>query len=225
MSYCAKCGGTRVLLNGEPCECAVGVPDIYSDVACFDIPEQYRDISFMAELVPDEWNGSYRNFLNKLHTDISTASVKSRNWLICSPPRHAKTIFAYATMKRLFRKGLDVFPIYDALELRNKITQYDMGNKSDTADENLSDLFTAPYVFVKIPPLLNSEVFQLCTMIMDRRVRRGNSTIFLFNGTWERLVAADTFKSFTAYQGDGSYCTFSVNNWREVKSSESTSIC
>lgn len=217
MSFCAKCGGTGILLNGAPCECSIGIHDIYSDVACLDIPEQYRNIGFQPELIKDSWNGSYINFLSKLHTSLSTMDEKGHNYLICSPPMHSKTMFAYATISRLFRKGIAVFPIYDVLELRNKISLYDQGRPNDKEDEDFSLFFKAPYVFVRIPQLLSNEVFQMCALILDRRVRRGNATIFLFNGSWERLQAADTYENFTAYKGDGSYCTFSVHSWKEVK--------
>lgn len=208
MKFCAKCGGTGILVNGEVCECSKTMPDFYSDSACFDIPEQYRDLVFTEELVPDMWSGSYKKFLSKLHTDISTMAVTSRNWLICSPPKHAKTVFAYTTMKRLFRAGIGVCPLNDIMELKKVISEYSV--------EDDIDLFKVPYLFVRIPVFLTSEVFELCTTLLDRRVRKSLSTIFLFNGSWERLRAADVYCSFTPYKGDGSYCTFSVNSWREV---------
>lgn len=208
MKFCAKCGGTGILLNGEMCDCAKTVPDFYSDSACFEIPEQYRDVVFTEELVPDNWSGSYRKFLSKLHTDISTMSVTSRNWLICSPPKHAKTIFVYATMRRLFRANIGVYPLNDILEIKNKILEYDV--------ESDEELFKVPYLFIRIPALLNSEVFELCSMLLDRRVRKNLSTVFIFNGSWERICAADKYGAFTPYKGDGSYCTYSVNSWKEV---------
>ena len=216
MSYCAKCGGTKVKLNGEPCECSIGIHELYADVTCFVIPEQYRSISFNEELVTDTWNNAYRKYLKQLHTDISTMTMKGKNILICSPPRHSKTIFAYATMRRLFKMGVPVFPLYDVLELRNKFALLDMGKKSDVEDEDLSLLNTVPYLFVRIPSMLSPEVFNIASFILDRRVRKGTSTIFLFNGAWERIEAADTFNAFTAYLGDGSYCSFDVKSWREV---------
>lgn len=220
MSYCVKCGGTGRLLNNEICECQLNIHDMYSDVTCLDVPEQYRGIGFNEGLVTDTWNGSYAKFLQKLHTGISTLEDKGRNYLICSPPSHSKTIFAYSTISRLFRQGVQVFPIYDVLEMRNKISLYDQGRPSDVEAEDLGLFFTAPYVFVRIPSLLTPEVFQMCAMILDRRVRRGGSTIFLFNGSWERIYAADKFENFTPYKGDGSYCTISVHSWREVKKNE-----
>lgn len=206
--FCVKCGGTGRLLNGNPCECSMTVPDFYSDSACFEIPEQYRDVVFTEELVPDTWGGSYRKFLSKLHTDISTMAVMSRNWLICSPPKHAKTIFAFASMRRLFRNNIGVHPLNDILELKSKILEYDVSK-----DE---PLFRVPYLFVRIPAVLNNEVFELCTTLLDRRVRQNLSTVFLFNGSWERICACDKFGVFTPYKGDGSYCTYSVSSWREV---------
>lgn len=208
MGFCAKCGGVGKLITGEMCDCALKIPDYYGESACFDIPEQYRDLVFTKDLVHDAWGGSYSGFLDKLHTDISTMAINNRNWLICSPPKHSKTIFAYATIKRLFRASVPVCPLNDILELRKTIEEF-------TGDEDV-DAFKVPYLFVRIPAFLNDEVFQLCTVLMDRRTRRALSTIFLYDGSWERLCFFDKYGAFTPFKGDGSYCTFSVNSWKEV---------
>lgn len=221
MPYCPKCGNTGILINGEMCDCRKTIHDIYSDVTCLEIPEQYRDIAFNEQLVPNLKDGLYAKTLNKLHNEWSTAVAFGKNYLICSPPRHSKTILAYATMKRLFRAGFPVFPVYDILELNKKIKLLDMGKPSDVDDEDLSLIIKAPMLFVKIPPLLDITVFQTGALILDRRVRHNNSTVFLYNGSWESLRRADKFEYFTPYAGDGSYCTFLVSNWKEYSSNES----
>ena len=220
MSYCVKCGGTGKLLNGDICECSLDIHDLYSDVVCLEVPEQYRNIRFNEALVNDSWNGSYRTFLRKVHTDISTLVDKGHNYLICSPPRRSKTIFAYSTITRLFKAGVVVFPVLDVLELKQKINDHDLGRRSLDDEYDIADFFKAPYVFVKIPPTLSPDVFQMCSLILDRRVRKGHSTIFLFNGSWRRILAADTYENFTPYQGDGNLCTFSIHSWEEHRTNE-----
>ena len=39
MSYCPKCGGTGVLLDGSPCDCKTRESDLFADVVCLEIPE------------------------------------------------------------------------------------------------------------------------------------------------------------------------------------------
>lgn len=46
MSYCPKCGGTGVLLDGSPCDCKTRESDLFADVVCLEIPETYRGIRF-----------------------------------------------------------------------------------------------------------------------------------------------------------------------------------
>lgn len=221
MQYCPKCGNTGVLINGETCECRKTIHDLYTDVTCLEIPEQYRNIAFNEKLVPSIKDGAYAHFMQKLHDEISTARGFGKNYLICSPVRHSKTILAYATMKRLFRAGYPVFPVYDILELGKKIKLLDFGKPSDVEDEDLSLIIKAPVLFVRVPPLLDTTVFQTGALILDRRVRHGNSTIFLYNGSWDSLKRADKYEHFTPYAGDGSYCTFLVSNWKEYRPDES----
>lgn len=211
MSFCPKCGGMGITLDGERCECSKTINDVYTDVSCLEIPEQYRSIQLIPDLISDIGHGSYRRFLDDLHTRLSSLDERGVNRIICAPPRHSKTIFAYATMRRLFKHGIDVVPLYDLYELKSLLL---------SAPEN-DPLHTVPVLFVKFPPILNSEVFQTAALLLDRRVRRGNSTIFLFNGTWDSIKRADKFENFTPYAGDGAFCTVSVHSWKGGAEDES----
>lgn len=204
MPFCPKCGGSGITLDGSRCECSLTIQDVYTEVSCLEIPEQYRSINLVKELIPDIGKGSYRNFLDDLHTRLSSLDERGVNHIICAPPRHSKTIFAYATMRRLFKSGIDVVSLYDLYEMKNMLL---------TAQEN-DPLHTVPVLFVKFPPMLNAEVFQTAALLLDRRVRRGNGTIFLYNGTWDNLKRADKFENFTPYAGDGSFCTVAVHSWK-----------
>lgn len=204
MSYCPKCGNTGIKLDGSKCECQYNIKDVFTDVSCMEIPEQYRGIQFVKDLVPDLQNGAYRAFLDNLHTRLSNCDEKGINYVICSPPKSSKTIFAYATIRRHFRGGLEVYPLNDLYELKIPLLQ---------AEES-SPICKVPYLFVKFPPLLTQEVFQTASLLLDRRVRHSGTTIFLYDGSWESLRFADKYSNFTAFSGDGSYCTVKVSNWK-----------
>lgn len=204
MSYCPKCGNTGVLIDGSKCECQYNIKDVYTDVSCMEIPEQYRGVQLVKDLIPNIRDGAYQGFLDNLHTRLSNCEEKGINYLICSPPRHSKTIFAYATMRRLFRGGLEVFPLMDLYEIKSVLLN---AQESDPVCK-------VPYLFVKFPPLLTEEVFQTAALLLDRRVRHSTTTIFLYNGTWEHLRFADKYSNFTAYAGDGSFCSIKVSSWK-----------
>ena len=204
MKYCPKCGNTGVLINGNKCECQYNIRDVYTDVACMEIPEQYRGVQLVKELIPDMQDGAYQGFLDSLHTRLSNCEEKGINYVICSPPKHSKTIFAYATMRRLFKGGVEVCPLMDLYEVKDTLLK---------AEEN-SPICKVPYLFVKFPPLLTQEVFQTASLLLDRRVRHSCTTIFLYEGSWESLRYADKYSNFTSYEGDGSYCSVKVYNWR-----------
>lgn len=216
--YCAKCGNTGFLLNGKVCDCRKSITDVYTDVSCFDIPEQYRDVMFNESLVlPMNGSGAYAAKLQSIHELVSALDWKSKNLLLCSPARHSKTIMAYSCIRRLFKGGIPVCPIYDLLELKQMFTSFDRGSGSP---DEVNAFIHAPYAFVRIPPTLNADVFNVAALVLDRRTRHGNSTIFLFNGSYEQISKADVFGNFTSYAGDGSYCSFEVSSWKEARSSE-----
>ena len=211
MAYCPKCGNTGVLVSGEKCECQYTINDVYTDVTCLEIPEQYRGIQLVKELIPNLRDGAYQAFLDNLHTRLSNCEEKGINYLICSPPRHSKTIFAYATMRRLFKGGIEVCPILDIYEIKNELIM---------AEED-SRLIKTPYLFVKFPTLLTQETFQTAALLLDRRVRHSCTTIFLYNGSYESFKFADKYSNFTAYAGDGSFCSVNVSSWKGGETNDS----
>lgn len=211
--YCVKCGNTGKLINGEICDCRKTINDVYADVSCMEIPEQYRDVMFNEGLVPKLQSDRYSKELAEIHTKISTLEWKNKNYLLCSPPRSSKTIMAYSCIRRLFKAGIQITPIFDVLEIRKMLKDYDMGIGDR---EQTEALIQAPYAFIRIPQALSTEVFQTAVLILDRRVRRGGSTIFLYNGSWYNIEKADTFRNFTPYQGDGAYSSYLVSSWKGV---------
>lgn len=219
MRYCEKCGNTRVNWEtGEPCDCVVDMESIFNSVSCLEVPEQYRGIAFSKALVPTDVPADYADYLEDLHNKILSGHLPKKNIFLASPIAHSKTIFAYSCIEVLFRSGIPIFPIFDVLEVVRILADMDLGRKQTYEVEFPEKLVTVPLLFVKIPRMLRWEVFDAVAMLLDRRVRRGNSTIYLYDGSWSNIVSADKNEITTGLVGDGNYTSLLVKSWSLLRS-------
>jgi hypothetical protein len=180
---------------------------IFSDAVCVELPVQYQGVRFNADLVKTDLGDYYPRFLDSLYRDISTRKYRDKNTLICSPAGHSKTILAYGCLQTLFRMKIPVVTLHDILEIRRLAAEYESG-KSDGA------VYTVPYLFVKIPLELNFQVFSALAALIDRRVRRGNSTIAIYNGSWSWLLKFDNGGVLASMKDDGSFMSLDVKNFQ-----------
>lgn len=213
IKYCTDCMNSGVDINGNPCHCRFNAKTFYDTVACLDIPEQYRGTTFSKFLVPKDIHESYGEYLEKLHDDITSSRLKYKNLIICSPVGHGKSIFAYSAIEHLFRYGVPTFPVFDVLEIKRILLDSDLCRKQFYEVDNPNMLVEAPYVFIKIPRIPTWEVYDTISVILDRRVRRGNSTIFLYGGTWEQLIRGDKQEVLVNLLGDGHFGTLEAKTW------------
>lgn len=211
--YCPDCNNTGIDIHDNPCHCRVNVESFYDSVSCMDIPEQYRGVQFNTALVPTDMPASYAEYLKSIYLDIVGGKWKQRNVVIASPVGHSKTIMAYSAIEAQFRVGLPVFPIFDLLEIKRILFDMDMNRKQIYDVEDPENVLLVPILFVKIPVVSSKEVYEAFAMLLDRRVRRGNSTIFLYNGTWKQFTFADNFNVVKSLAGDGSYNTVEVKTF------------
>ena len=208
MAYCPKCGNTGVKLDGSPCDCLLPNDTIYSDLVGLEMPEQYQGVRFARALVPTDCGSYYGKVLEDLHSSITTMQLANQNIIICSPPMHSKTIWAYSCIQNLFRQRAMTVPLFDVMEIRRKMYDYDMGRSGDT------DFYEVKYLFVKVPAEVTYQVRATMATLIDRRVRKGNCTIFLYNGTWASLTYNDEGDIIKGLQGDGSYSSLLVHNFK-----------
>lgn len=208
MSYCPKCGNTGVRLDGSVCDCQRPHDSVYSDIVGLDMPEQYQGVRFATMLVPVDCGDYYPRLLDNLHKQITTLQMENQNFVICSPPMHAKTVWVYSCLQNLFRQKVQVAPLWDVLELRRMMYSYDMG-RMDTAD-----YYDVKYLFLKIPAEVTHQVRTTIATIIDRRVRRGRCTFFIYNGTWGSLTYGDEAGILRGLQGDGSFSSLMVYNFK-----------
>lgn len=169
------------------------------------MPEQYVGLRFVPELVPRDLNPRYASKLEELHNLITSVKLRQHNLCICSPNGHSKTVWAYSCIQNLFRQRVPVSPILDILELRRMIDELSDGD----------ELYDAPYLFLRVPTEVTHSIRCTMTTILDRRVRRGNSTIFLYGGSWGMLTYGDRFGTIRDLQGDGSFTSIEVINFKK----------
>ena len=213
VKYCPDCLGTGLDINNNVCHCRFNAKSFYDTVSCLDIPEQYRGIAFNKSLVPHDLHESYANYLQSTHDLITSGKWKQHNVIITSPINHSKTILAYSCLEVLFRNGIPTFPVYDCLEIKRMLTDLDLCRKQIYDIENPESILTVPILFVKVPRVTSREVYDVMALLLDRRVRRGNSTIFLFDGAWSTLVYNDKYHILKGLMGDGAYNTLEVKSW------------
>lgn len=206
---CIKCGGTGILANGERCDC--GVTTEFFLPVCMDVPAQYQNLQFDVRLIPQEMPSDYGRYMSELMKECCGNVMRlCKNILICSPPNTGKTVFAYTVLNSIYRSGVEVFSLRDILEVR-EILMNPYRGKQDEAGL----LTRTPIAFIKIPLDLPSKLAATMSTVVERRVRHGNSTIFLYGGSKEDIFAQDTFGNLQALLGDGSYNTILVKSWRK----------
>lgn len=213
MKYCPKCGNTGVLITGEPCDCQLHIEDIYNGVECLDIPESYRGLKFDPIMLPSVMGMPYMNHMATVYEQIVSLRWKCRNMVICSPNQTGKSVLAYCTIQELFRKEIQVFPLFDILEIKRIMTDIEYNKHQSLGVDNPMRLYTAPYVFAVIPPMTNYDTYDTAAMLVARRTRRGNSTILLYDGSWNQLIYNDSKGSLKGLEGDGSLTTVAVSSW------------
>lgn len=213
MSYCPKCMNSGIDIDGNVCSCRFNAESFYDSVSCLDVPEQYRGIRFNSSLVPSDMPEAYARFLQDIHDKILAGKWAYRNVLIASPIGHSKTILAYSCLESMFRQGMITFPVYDVLEIKRMLLDMDFCRKSPYEEENPERIITSNILFVKIPRITSWEVYDTISLLLDRRVRRGNSTLFLYDGSWQELIHNDKHEVLINLMGDGYYNTLDVKSW------------
>lgn len=205
---CLKCGGTGYTVHGKKCDCGsveerVIIPD------SIKIPQQYQSIVFSESLLPEYVDVSYKAYMRDLYRECTTCEKWfNRNILICAPPNSGKTVFAYSVIGTLYAKGVVVSDLMDIMEVRELIMAY-----YGDVRYSKSNIAEAKIVFIKIPQDLPVKLAETMSTIVERRVRHGVGTIFLFSGTKEDLKAQDRFGKLQALIGDGSYNSIEVKSW------------
>lgn len=205
---CLKCGDTGVKANGDVCDC--GYMEQIELPTSMSVPSQYQGVRFDKTFLPTYLQDDYGQYVEKLIKDCTqNLSVFNKNILICAPPNSGKTVFAYTVYGLLFAKGQEIPNLMDIMEVREILMNY------YNADlDKIELLSTAKLAIIKIPQDLPNKFGETISMIIERRVRNNCTTIFLYSGSQEDLLAQDRFGKFKAIIGDGSYNSIDVKSWK-----------
>lgn len=214
MSYCADCGNTGVLIDGTPCHCSVRrSEEILSKISSINIPEQYEGLVFNPELLPDYMGDKYRQFMKQLFDDILSRKFRNRNICICSPIGTGKTVLAYTIIRSLFKQGIAVETIYDAMEIKRILLDSDY-NREQFYGADPKAILESEYLFVRIPI---TQQYDSIPTLLDRRVRRGKSTIFLYSGNYNYLIKNPYMEQL---KGSGSFGSIKFESFYPKKEEE-----
>lgn len=218
--YCARCGNTGVDLQGRPCACRTQSILNGEAVSCAEIPKQYRGSLFNSMLVPKTCGEDYPKYLQSVYDKVAYLKWESHNTLIASPIQTSKTVLAYSCIEMLYRAGLQVCSVYDVYELFRAMLDFDMGKKAvnDITEPQL--ITTVPILFAKIPRVSRPDVFDAIALLVDRRVRRGNSTILLYDGSWSQCIRNDRDGILTGMMGDGRHSSIEVKSFQSIANHE-----
>lgn len=215
-SPCNLCGGIGILPNGGTCKCKQGrVLSVNTEY--ISIPKQYLDITFNKNLIQTDIGNDYSDYLYELYQSVINKEIAHKNIYLSSPPNHSKTLFAFSCIKTLFSRGEDVFPLYDLLEIRRIVDDFDVG-RTQKYNEYPELIFKCNILILLTGNTRNTNVYSTLINLINRRVRQGGSTIILSNFNWETFIQYDNSKALKSMEGKGDYNTIIIKNW--VKESD-----
>lgn len=203
---CLICGGTLRTVDGEPCPVCSKVEVKVAPVVS-GIPIQYQGVNFDKSFLPTNMQEVYGSFMEELMiTILNDIAFYQKNMIICSRPNSGKTIWAYNLYAKIIAKGYKCPPLLDVVEVRDALNSYD--------NKELGNLLsTARCAIIKIPRDTQYWMFDSISYIIERRVRGGGFTIFLFGGTIDDLNRIDKNNTLSYLRGGGAYNTVKVESF------------
>lgn len=204
---CLLCGGTGKLVDLSPCEACAKEKES-KPLSGFVVPKAYANVSaFDKTFLPNGLQSDYGVFVEDVIREIETTKRYDRNLILCAPPNSGKSIFAYSVFNLLHSKGINYLPLMDIMEARDLLHGY-------TRDrEALVLLESSPVCFFVIPLDIPTRFAETISTIVQRRVRKGGGTVFLFGGTKQDLMSVDTYKKLDRQVGDGSYTSILIKSF------------
>lgn len=204
---CLMCDGTGFTSKMLPCpKCSGNAVKIMSINPW--VPMQYQGVRYSVSALPlhmTNWGVE----MTQIRDDI-VARTDTKNYLICSPYRTGKTIWAYDLLDQLASRGYQVQPIVDIMDLRRMMMSY---KEEDVVQ--MSKYISIPVLVIRIPPMVNSSVVHTIQTIMYRRVASNGQTIFLFPGDYYTLMDECGNKDLmSSILGDGSLSSIKLKNYR-----------
>lgn len=207
---CLRCGGSGILADGSPCpECSKEEYKVAS-IFMLEVPQQYMGMSWNTDALPVNVSNKYKDEMDSLLRAITMSySNYSVNHLICYPNGNGKSIWSYTLLNNLYMKGVSVFGIIDLLDCREIMKSYEKEQK-----EKERKLSNSKLAIIRIPRDIQIWHFDIMQTVLERRVQKGNFTIFLFSGFYSDLERFDRMGSFKHLKGDGTFNSIRVHDFK-----------
>lgn len=172
------------------------------------IPQEYKNEKFDVnrlrvdhmDLKDNQGFKFYADSLEKVSSRIQNGELLPKSMLIYAPQGFSKNHFVYSCLVNAIESGLTAIPYMDTLEIKRFVDSYEQNHLKDDMIryyKHLTDMkiYTADLCIVKIPVGLKYvEAYQTMLMLLDRRSRKGKTTVFISRYPLKTLVAMDMNK-------------------------------
>lgn len=218
---CPSCGGMRrgnlvceVCGSGSAKETIVMKKEVMLETAEeLFIPNHYVNKVFDAQKVREQHPSlsgtkeleGYLQMLTMITDQLNNKSTQLSSLFISAPAGFGKDHFAYSLLQIAVTNEMTVFPYLDLGEVNRLISAYERNNTKDIRKDiryTDIDLYTAKVCVLKVPHSDNLESYKTALKVIDRRARRGLSTIILSRYNFNFFTSYDKFgetKSLVKY--------------------------
>jgi hypothetical protein len=203
-SPCPECGKQSDSLVLET-EVTQDVSNILPELESLVIPNYYWGVSWNSSLLwqdhQDKSNDiSFQKFVGsveRLHTIFVNNRLPTSSIIIASKPRFSKTVLAYSCIQYALKSGYSVSPILDTAEVKRLIVLASENPKYKPMGIEYEQYVNSDVVFITVQ---KDEYRRFCSQtilsIIDKRSRRGKSTIILSSYRLDDLCDGDKTGEF-----------------------------
>lgn len=208
---CIRCCGDGKDALGNPCTaCDAGKKLFVTSVSPW-IPMQYQGNRYSASALPLFMN-DWAKEMEEIRDGI-VARSDTKNYLICSPYRTGKTVWAYDLLESLAQTGYQVVAISDLLDIKRMMYSF----KEDDVTL-LSQIYSVPVLVVRVPMIVQHGIVETMQTLLYKRIGNNGQTIFLYSDSYYALADnCGKKETMNSLLGDGSLGSVKLKNYRRVK--------
>lgn len=208
---CLKCGGDGKDALGNPCTaCDAGKRFLFATVTPW-IPMQYQGNRYSASALP-LFMSDWARELEEVRDGI-VERTDTRNYIICSPYRTGKTVWAYDVLERLAQAGYQIVGISDLLDIKRMMYSF-----KDDDVTLLGQIYSVPVLIVRIPMLVQHGIVETMQTLLYKRIGCNGQTVFLYSDSFYTLAEnCGKKEALNSLVGDGSLGSVRLKNYRRAK--------
>ena len=202
---CVRCGNSGIRNDKSICDCEYGKMR-KPKIKIVGIPSQYQNLVFDKDFLNPALPRKYGEFMESLYDEIlENILFYQKNHLICMKPNSGKNIWTYSLITAISERGFSVPQLRDIYEVQEIL-------QSGNAEE-IQLYTTSRCCFIKIPRYLQPWMFDVMSIVTERRVRNNGFTIYLYSGSYEELQESDKYGRLKYMVGSGAYNTMLVKSF------------